>query len=370
MADERHTAGGMRFKASVDVVESMGSEHYAYFDVEAEAHQSDDLAELAEDAGQRASRRRYRRRRDARRRAAVPDSSAAAGHDVELVLDTSQIKLFDPDGGRSLTPRQTEIPCHDRGVVSPQTAGAVLGTHGVGAQPRDAAARVPAHRDRRRGGPARRDDRRARLGQRRRVLLRRASGRRRCRSTSATRASTLDLRDWVNSGLMTFFFFVVGLEARREFDLGELRERRRFALPLLAGDRRDGGAGRDLPGVQRGRGRRRTAGASRCRPTRRSRSACSRSSGRASRTACARSCSRSPWSTTSLALVVIAIVYTEEVDVSALLVAVALFGAILVAARRPACGTGLSTWCSARRPGSRCSSRASTRSSSASRWAC
>jgi Na+/H+ antiporter NhaA len=45
----------------------------------------------------------------------------------------------------------------------------------------------------------------------------------------------LELRDWVNSGLMTFFFFVIGLEARREFDLGELRERRRFALPLLAG---------------------------------------------------------------------------------------------------------------------------------------
>ncbi|MQA75455.1 MAG: Na+/H+ antiporter NhaA [Solirubrobacterales bacterium] len=44
----------------------------------------------------------------------------------------------------------------------------------------------------------------------------------------------LDLRHWVNSGLMTFFFFVVGLEARREFDLGELRERRRFALPVLA----------------------------------------------------------------------------------------------------------------------------------------
>jgi Na+/H+ antiporter NhaA len=49
------------------------------------------------------------------------------------------------------------------------------------------------------------------------------------------RGIALDLREWVNSGLMTFFFFVVGLEARREFDLGELRERRRFALPLLAG---------------------------------------------------------------------------------------------------------------------------------------
>lgn len=43
-----------------------------------------------------------------------------------------------------------------------------------------------------------------------------------------------DLRYWLNSGLMTLFFFVVGLEVRREFDLGELRERRRFALPLLA----------------------------------------------------------------------------------------------------------------------------------------
>src|SRR6478735_6932112 len=43
-----------------------------------------------------------------------------------------------------------------------------------------------------------------------------------------------DLREWVNSGLMTFFFFVVGLEVRREFDIGELRERRRLALPVLA----------------------------------------------------------------------------------------------------------------------------------------
>ncbi|HEY3961886.1 MAG TPA: Na+/H+ antiporter NhaA [Gaiellaceae bacterium] len=46
---------------------------------------------------------------------------------------------------------------------------------------------------------------------------------------------TQDLRSWVNSGLMTFFFFVIGLEARREFDMGELRERRRFTVPLVAG---------------------------------------------------------------------------------------------------------------------------------------
>jgi Na+/H+ antiporter NhaA len=42
------------------------------------------------------------------------------------------------------------------------------------------------------------------------------------------------LRVWVDEGLMSFFFLVVGLEARREFDLGELRDRRRLALPGAA----------------------------------------------------------------------------------------------------------------------------------------
>jgi Na+/H+ antiporter NhaA len=46
---------------------------------------------------------------------------------------------------------------------------------------------------------------------------------------------SMTLRDWINSGLMTFFFFVVGLEARREADLGELRQARATVLPLLAG---------------------------------------------------------------------------------------------------------------------------------------
>ena len=49
------------------------------------------------------------------------------------------------------------------------------------------------------------------------------------------RAVTEDLRTWVNSGLMAFFFLVVGLEARRELDLGDLRDRKRFVLPLVAG---------------------------------------------------------------------------------------------------------------------------------------
>jgi Na+/H+ antiporter NhaA len=55
----------------------------------------------------------------------------------------------------------------------------------------------------------------------------------------AIRVGTKSLADslhgWVNSGLMAVFFLVAGLEARREFDMGELRERRRLALPLVVG---------------------------------------------------------------------------------------------------------------------------------------
>jgi Na+/H+ antiporter NhaA len=46
---------------------------------------------------------------------------------------------------------------------------------------------------------------------------------------------SMDMRTFVNSGLMALFFLVVGLEARREWDMGELRIRSRLTLPLLAG---------------------------------------------------------------------------------------------------------------------------------------
>ena len=45
---------------------------------------------------------------------------------------------------------------------------------------------------------------------------------------------SLDLRHWVNQGLMTFFFLVFGLEAKRELDVGGMRERRRITIPLIA----------------------------------------------------------------------------------------------------------------------------------------
>src|SRR5688572_26560607 len=94
--------GLMKFKAKVDVVESMGSELYVYFDVDTKAEvQSDDLTDLAKDAGMEdlpsgGVGQHVVARLDS-------DSKATAGGEVELVLDTTQVKLFDPDGGRSLT---------------------------------------------------------------------------------------------------------------------------------------------------------------------------------------------------------------------------------------------------------------------------
>ncbi|GAB2595355.1 Na+/H+ antiporter NhaA [Pseudactinotalea suaedae] len=45
----------------------------------------------------------------------------------------------------------------------------------------------------------------------------------------------LDLHHWVNDGLMVLFFFLIGLEVRQELAVGSLRERRRALVPLVAG---------------------------------------------------------------------------------------------------------------------------------------
>lgn len=49
-----------------------------------------------------------------------------------------------------------------------------------------------------------------------------------------SRAFTLSLLDWVNHGLLTIFFLVVGLEIKREFTVGRLATVRSGALPVIA----------------------------------------------------------------------------------------------------------------------------------------
>lgn len=45
---------------------------------------------------------------------------------------------------------------------------------------------------------------------------------------------TEDLQHWVNDALMAIFFFLVGLEIKRELVIGELNDRRKATLPVLA----------------------------------------------------------------------------------------------------------------------------------------
>ena len=91
--DAAINADGMRFKAKLDVVESMGSEFYAYFEG-GEVH-SDQLDELAADTGVEevpGAGSSVVARLDAA-------SRAEAGAEIELALDPSEIKLFDPASG-------------------------------------------------------------------------------------------------------------------------------------------------------------------------------------------------------------------------------------------------------------------------------
>ena len=85
----------MKFKAKVDVVESMGSELYVYFDVDTKAEvQSDDLTDLAKDAGMEdlpsgGVGQHVVARLDS-------DSKATAGGEIELVLDTTRSSSSTP----------------------------------------------------------------------------------------------------------------------------------------------------------------------------------------------------------------------------------------------------------------------------------
>ena len=99
--EDRGAPHRLRFKAKIDVVESMGSELYAYFAVQSEEIESEQLSELAKDSGMEdlpsaGSGQQVVARLD-------PASKATPDGVLELVLDTSELKLFDPEGGRSLT---------------------------------------------------------------------------------------------------------------------------------------------------------------------------------------------------------------------------------------------------------------------------
>ena len=99
--DEDARGRGTTFKATIDVVESMGSELYAHFDIASDtAVQSKDLEELAQDAGAADLPSSEAGRVTAR---LSPESKAKEGEELEIWVDVPHIHLFDPADGRALT---------------------------------------------------------------------------------------------------------------------------------------------------------------------------------------------------------------------------------------------------------------------------
>jgi multiple sugar transport system ATP-binding protein len=99
--EQEEHADRLKFRTKVDVVESMGSEMYVYFDVESTGVESAELTELAADSGMEDLPSHGEGQQVVARLSA--ESKAAPGGEVELSIDTTQIKLFAADNGRSMT---------------------------------------------------------------------------------------------------------------------------------------------------------------------------------------------------------------------------------------------------------------------------
>jgi len=99
LMDESAKAAGSTFTATVDVLESMGSDKFVYFTVEGEAATSQELAELAADSGSTetgGSGSQLVTRLSA-------TSTAAEGQPVDVWFDADKVQLFDPSSGKNLT---------------------------------------------------------------------------------------------------------------------------------------------------------------------------------------------------------------------------------------------------------------------------
>jgi multiple sugar transport system ATP-binding protein len=98
--DDSARGRGATFKAKIDVLESMGSELYAHFNIEGHSGvESKELEELAQDAGAADLPSGEAGQVTARLSA---ESGATEGEEIELWIDAPHIQLFDPNDGRSL----------------------------------------------------------------------------------------------------------------------------------------------------------------------------------------------------------------------------------------------------------------------------
>jgi multiple sugar transport system ATP-binding protein len=92
---------GMVFRTKIDLLESMGSELYAHFSIGGDGVESEELRELAEDAGAAELPRAAGEEGRAVARLNA-DANVRVGKESELWLETDKLHFFDPESGKSL----------------------------------------------------------------------------------------------------------------------------------------------------------------------------------------------------------------------------------------------------------------------------
>ncbi len=100
--DDLKQERGLVFEAEIDLVESLGSDLYAYFHIESEGVQSDQLADLVEDRLDETGAANIREGHEQVVARLDPTSKVKRGERTELWADTSKLHLFDPESGESL----------------------------------------------------------------------------------------------------------------------------------------------------------------------------------------------------------------------------------------------------------------------------
>jgi multiple sugar transport system ATP-binding protein len=102
VADATKAERGITFEAEIDMVESLGSDLYAYFHIESEGVQSDQLADLV---GERLAETGAAGRREGHEQIVArlePTSKVKRREKAELWADTAKLHLFDPDSGERI----------------------------------------------------------------------------------------------------------------------------------------------------------------------------------------------------------------------------------------------------------------------------
>jgi len=93
---------GITFEAEIDLVESLGSDLYAYFHIESEGVQSDQLADIVEESLDETGAGEIREGHEQIVARLDPTSKVKRRERAELWADTAKLHLFDPENGESL----------------------------------------------------------------------------------------------------------------------------------------------------------------------------------------------------------------------------------------------------------------------------